>query len=70
MKIKLLDNYKEFEGPMSLYDIAQSISPSLAKKCIVGKVNGELKDMSYVVKEDSEVTFLTEGDEALHVLNH
>ena len=70
MKIKLLDNYKEFEGPMSLYDIAQSISPSLAKKCVVGKVNGELKDMSYVVKEDSEVTFLTEGDEALHVLNH
>ena len=70
MKIKLLDNYKEFEGPKSLYDIAQAISPSLAKKCIVGKVNGELKDMSFVVSEDSEVTFLTEGDEALHVLNH
>ena len=70
MKIKLLDNYKEFEGPKSLYDIAVSISPSLAKKCVVGKVNGELKDMSYVVSEDSEVTFLTEGDEALHVLNH
>ncbi len=70
MKIKLLDNYKEFEGPKSLYDIAVSISPSLAKKCVVGKVNGELKDMSYVVSEDSEVTFLTDGDEALHVLNH
>ena len=70
MKIKLLDNYKEFEGPKSLYDIAVSISPSLAKKCVVGKVNGELKDMNYVVSEDSEVTFLTDGDEALHVLNH
>ena len=71
MKIKLMDNYKEFENPMSLSDIALSISNSLKKRCVVGMVDGTLRDMNYVVDKDSDVRFITTSDkEAIEVLNH
>ena len=71
MKIKLMDNYKEFENPMSLSDIALSISNSLKKRCVVGMVDGILRDMNYVVDKDSDVRFITTSDkEAIEVLNH
>ena len=33
---------KEYEKGISTIDIAKLISPGLAKKCVAGKVNGEL----------------------------
>lgn len=60
-----------FEEPKSLFDIAQEISPSLKKRCIVAKVNGKVVDMDTVVSSDSEVVFITDSDpEALEVLRH
>ena len=71
MKIKLMDNYKEFDKEVSLREIAESISKSLEKRCIVGMVDGKLRDMDYVVKEDADVRFITSSDsEAIEVLNH
>ena len=45
MEIKLLDgSIKNFDQPVSVLEIAKSLSISLSKKCVAGKVNGELKD--------------------------
>ena len=35
---------KNFENPVSVYEVAQSIGPGLAKVCVAGKVNGQLVD--------------------------
>ncbi len=60
-----------YEMPKSLLDIAQDISPSLKKRCLVALVNDKMVDMNTVIKEDSSVEFLTEeNEEALEVLRH
>lgn len=72
MKINLPGGKElNFDHEVSLFDIAQDISPSLKKRCLVGLVNGKMVDMNTVVSEDSEVQFLTEEDEqSLEVLRH
>ena len=61
-------NERVYEEAKSLFEIAQDISPSLKKRCIVGKVNGVIVDMNTVLSNDSEVVFITESDpEALEV---
>lgn len=72
MKIKFLDgSVKDFEKGMSAFDIAMSISPSLAKKSIVAKINGELWDLKRPINEDSDLELLMkESKEAYEVLNH
>lgn len=71
MKIKLLDNVMEFDGPLKAIEIADKISKSLAKKCIVVEKDGELKDLSTVIDSDCSLRFVTADDsESLHVLNH
>ncbi len=72
MKIKFPDgSIKDYENNISLFDIANSISPSLKKRCIVGEVDGKLVDMDRVISEDASVRFITESDpEALEVLRH
>lgn len=62
---------KSFEKGVSLADIAQSISPSLRKNSICGKVNGELYDLKRPILEDAEIVLITKKDsEAFSVLNH
>lgn len=71
MVITLKNGSKEFESSLSLVEIAKSISEGLAREAVVAKVNGELKDMSFVVENDSEVTFYTlKDEEGLEVYRH
>lgn len=71
MKIKLLDNYMDFAGPVKASEIAEKISKSLLKKSVVCLIDGKLSDLSTVVDHDAEVKFLTAEDkECLEVLNH
>ncbi len=64
-------NIKEFEKGISLLEIAKGISPSLAKKCIAGKVNDEIVDLTMPINEDANITLLTDKDsESFDVLNH
>lgn len=64
-------NEKQYDEAKSLFEIAQDISPSLKKKCIVAKVNDKIVDMNTVLSSDSEVVFITDADlEALEVLRH
>ena len=60
-----------FETGSTLEDIAQSISPSLKKKSVVGKVNGSLLDMQRPIQSDAEVELLTlHSPEGLEVMRH
>lgn len=76
MKIVLKDgSIKELEKPMSIIDIAKSISEGLARVATAGEVNGEVKDLRYVIEEDCSLNILTfdmlEGKKAYwHTTSH
>lgn len=72
INIRLKDNsIKEIEENISVYELAKSISNKLAKVAIVGRVNDELVDLSYKLKENDKVEILTyEDKEAIDVLRH
>ncbi|WP_133406967.1 threonine--tRNA ligase [Parashewanella tropica] len=62
---------REFAQPVSTYDVAADIGPGLAKACIAGRVNGELKDACDVIDTDSELSIITaKDDEGLEILRH
>ena len=62
---------REYEEGISVLDIAKSISPSLAKKCVAGKIDEEMVNLSDKVNKDSHIVFITENmDEAFAILNH
>jgi threonyl-tRNA synthetase len=65
MKVMLKDgSVKEYEGSMTVLDIAKDISEGLARVACAGEVKGEVVDLRTVVSEDSEVNILTFQDEA------
>lgn len=60
-----------FDAAVSVLDLAASISPSLAKIALAGKVNGQLVDLSYVLDHDVTVTILTaKNPEGIEILRH
>ena len=72
LNITLLDGKKlKFTGKVNGYDIAKTISPSLAKKALVIKVNDSFKDLSTIIEKDSAVQIITlEDDYGLEVIRH
>lgn len=72
INIKFPDgNAKVFDKGITTEDIAQSISPGLRKKAVVGKLNGQLIDLTRPIEEDGDIEIVTPGtDEALEVLRH
>ena len=52
-------------------EIAEGISSGLAKQSILVEVNGELRDLSYPILEDSTLKILKkDADEALELIRH
>lgn len=72
MKIKFLDgSVKEIENGLSALDIANKLSPSLAKKSICAKVNDHLIDLTRAINEDCDFELITKDDpRAMDILNH
>ncbi|MDP3705692.1 MAG: threonine--tRNA ligase [Legionellaceae bacterium] len=70
--IKLPDGHvKHFENPLSIYDVASSISPGLAKIAMAGRVDGKLVDLSHQLVDDCSLIILTEKDpESLEIIRH
>lgn len=63
MKIKLKDGgIREYESPKSAYEIASDISAGLAKAVFAAEVNGAVKDLAYVISEDSTLNLLKFDD--------
>ena len=60
-----------FEKSISGLEIADKISKSLLKQALVISVNGELKDLDFIIKEDAEVRIFTSKDkEGLEIIRH
>ena len=62
---------KEFAVGVTTKEIAESISKSLAKKALAGKVNGQLIDLSRPIEEDATIEIVTpDHEDALGLLRH
>lgn len=62
---------REFEAPLTVADVAASISPGLAKAAVAGKVDGVLVDTSHVISKDANVAIVTDKDpEGLDIIRH
>ena len=63
MKITLKDgSVKEYEGSLSIIDIAKDLSEGLARVACAGLVNGEVMDLRTVLCDDCELSILTAND--------
>lgn len=64
-------SHKQFDECVSIYDVALSISPGLAKAAIAGRVDGHLFDVSHLITADAHVVILTEKDpESVDIIRH
>ncbi|RTZ58365.1 MAG: threonine--tRNA ligase [Gammaproteobacteria bacterium] len=62
---------KQYDDPVSVYQIAEDIGPGLARATLAGKVNGKLVDSSHVINDDAELSIVTrKDDEALDLIRH
>ena len=71
-QIQLLDGKKiPFSKSISGFELTKKISKSLEKEALIMEVNGELKDLSHIIKKDSKVRIITPKDqEGLDVIRH
>lgn len=62
---------KSFEKGILVVEVAKSISPSLAKKCVAAYVDGDLYDLNRPINVSGDFKLVTkEDEEALDILNH
>ena len=76
VQITLPDGSKrDYEGPVSVADVAASIGAGLAKAALAGKVgsgdNAKVVDTSYVIAQDAPLAIITAKDkDGLEVIRH
>jgi threonyl-tRNA synthetase len=72
VQVELKDgSVKEYASGTTLLDIAGSLSSSLKKNVVVGKINGKLVDLTTPVVENSKVELFTyEDEEGVDTLRH
>ena len=64
-------NIRQYEGPVSGSEIAANIGAGLLKAALAIKVNGELRDLSFVITADAKVEIITlKSPEGLELLRH
>jgi TGS domain. len=64
-------NKKDLKKGVSGFEIAESISKSLAKESIAIKINNEIVDLSRKIEKDSRVQIIKKNDEeALNIIRH
>ncbi len=69
---------KNFDQPISAYDVAADIGPGLAKAAIGAKVDGVLCDLSTIINDDASLELITPADrktgestdDALYLIRH
>ena len=62
---------RQFEAPVSVYDVAASIGTGLAKAALAGKVDGKLVDTSFVIEHDADLAIVTGKDaEGIDIIRH
>lgn len=62
---------REYDQPLSVFEVAASIGSGLAKAAVAGRVNGQLVDCDYLLHSDARLSIVTARDpEGLEVLRH
>ena len=62
---------RQFDHPVSVYDVAADIGAGLAKATLGGRVDDDLVDASYVIEQDSTLAIITARDEeGLDMIRH
>ncbi|HSH28041.1 MAG TPA: threonine--tRNA ligase [Wenzhouxiangella sp.] len=62
---------KDFDHPVTVHDVAESIGPGLAKAALAGEVEGRLVDTSFRIDGDANLRIITARDEeGLDVIRH
>ena len=60
-----------FDDPVTVLEVSEDIGPGLAKAAIAGRVNGELKDLSFTINEDTALEIITSRDnDGLEIIRH
>ena len=72
LTIKLPDgNNISFKSKITGIQIAEKISKSLSKQALIMSVDGELKDLNYLVEKNCSIKiFTSKDDEALDIIRH
>ena len=62
---------RQFDNPISVLEVAQSIGSGLAKATIAGRVNGERRDACDLIDQDATLEIITAKDEdGLEIIRH
>jgi len=62
---------RQFDGPVTVAQVATSIGASLAKAALAGKVDGQLVDTSFLIERDADLAIVTDKDaEGLDIIRH
>ncbi|MGY1459207.1 threonine--tRNA ligase [Luteimonas sp. A534] len=62
---------REFEAPVTVMQVAESIGPGLAKATVAGKVDGRQVDASDIIDHDASLQILTPKDpEGVEIIRH
>ena len=62
---------RQFDNPISVLEVAQSIGTGLAKATIAGRVNGERRDACDIIDQDATLEIITAKDEdGLEIIRH
>ena len=71
-EIRLPDGSKrQFEGNVTVAEVAQNIGAGLARAALAGRVNDQLVDLSFVIHENSDLAIITDKNpEGLEVIRH
>ena len=72
ISISLPDGSKrEYDAPLTVAQVAQSIGTGLAKAALAGKVDGVLVDTSHLIERDAQLAIITDKDpDGLATLRH
>ncbi|MGR9106192.1 MAG: threonine--tRNA ligase [Gammaproteobacteria bacterium] len=62
---------RQFEGPVTVMELARAVGPGLAKAALAGRVNERLVDCGFSIDQDARVAIITDRDEeGLEILRH
>ncbi len=62
---------REFEHPVTVMQVAESIGPGLAKATVAGKVDGRLVDACDTISHDASLSIITPKDsEGVEIIRH
>ena len=65
------ESQRQFDGPVSVGEVARSIGPGLAKAALAGRIDGKLVDCSTLIEDNARVEIITDRDEeGLEIIRH